>query len=231
MKAHRILFFLLCISFLSSSSYALTFTKLSGIAGGSIKGTAVYRADLTTSGITDLLSIIITDNSNETGGAVGQFSGFDLDAIVLSYDLVTDVTGLAGMTLQNVLNYSTANFTKGTQRAPADPKLFGTDATGNNVDNSVATLGLFDGESTTLTPDGFISMGDGGSLALNLTSSLQTTGLYLYLGEVGDNGELIDGSVRVSDRKTNVPDSGQTLLLLMGSLAIVAGARRIKDRN
>ncbi len=44
-------------------------------------------------------------------------------------------------------NYSSGViFTPGAQRAPADPKLFGTGPTGSTV-NPVATLGLFDGES------------------------------------------------------------------------------------
>src|SRR5580765_3519348 len=60
----------------------VTFTKLTGITGGSPAGTAVYQADL--SGLGNILSITISDNSSGLGGAPGQFSGFDLDAIKIS---------------------------------------------------------------------------------------------------------------------------------------------------
>ena len=55
------------------------FFKLTGLAGGSPEGTAVYKADLSGVGLADLASISIFDNSGGLGGAAGQFSGFDLD--------------------------------------------------------------------------------------------------------------------------------------------------------
>ena len=79
----------------------------------------------------------------------------------------------------------------------------------------MATLGVFDGNATTAIPgaDGFVSMGDNGILAFNLTAPVSTEELFLYIGEVGDNGEVAAGTITVSDRPL-VPEP--TTLLLMG---------------
>ena len=61
----------------------VTFTKLTGVTGGTLAATAVYQADLSGVG-GSILSITINDNSAGLGGSPGQFSGFDLDAIILS---------------------------------------------------------------------------------------------------------------------------------------------------
>src|SRR4029450_12457458 len=62
----------------------VTLGKLTGLTGDpSAAGTAVYKGDLSTiSG--RLIAITSADVSGGFGGATGQFTGFDLDAIKLS---------------------------------------------------------------------------------------------------------------------------------------------------
>jgi hypothetical protein len=204
----------------------VTFTKLTGLTGGALAATAVYQADLSGVG-SSILSITIKDNSGGLGGAPGQFSGFDLDAIVLS--TVNCATAACAKTLVGLSVFDFISgivFSPGTQRPPSDPKLFGTGPSGNTVDNSVATLGLFDGESTTAIPGafGFISIGDDGVIAFNLTGLVSTLGLFLYIGEVGDNGEVAASSVTVGPGR--VPEPGTLALLALGILAFWAVRRR-----
>jgi hypothetical protein len=210
-----------------AATVPLTFTKLTGITGGAIQGTAVYRADL--SALTGTIaSITVEDVSGGFGGATGQFSGFDLDAVILSTDLIGAAGDVGTLTPAATLLYTAAVFAPGTQRAPIDPKLFGTNAAGTAVDNPVATLGAFDGESTTAIPgaDGFVSLGDFGKLSINLSAALALGGpLYLYIGEVGDNGEVAGSNVSISDQPVGVPEPAG-LLLLGAGLAGLGLARR-----
>jgi hypothetical protein len=210
----------------TADAAVLSLTKLSGLTGGADAGTAVYSADLSGLGLTSILSIDITDASSGLGGATGQFSGFDLDAIKLSTTSCTTATCAASATSIGVFDFGAGtSFVAGTQRAPADPKLFGTEATGTDVNDAVATLGAFDAANSTITPFGFISMGDNGRLIFNLTASVSTAGLYLYIGEVGDNGEVAASSFVVRDTVTNVP-LPSTLALFGAALVGIAGLRR-----
>lgn len=217
----------------SAATVPVAFTPLTGLTGGSPAETAVFRADLSGVGIATLLSLTIRDNSGGIGGATGQFSGFDLDAVKLSYTLAGDATTAAGLAGLSVFDFTAGSiFTPGTQRPPANPKLFGTGPTGATVDNAVATLGAFDANSSTAIPPafGFLSMGDNGILTLNLTAGVSTAGLYLYIGEVGDNGEVAAGTISVSDtRVTSAPEGGMTLGMLGLALAGLAWCRRKSD--
>lgn len=209
----------------TAAAESLVLSKLTGLTGDPAAGqTAVYRADLSTlSGL--FQSISISDASGNFGGSAGQFSGFDLDAIKLSSDFCTTAACAAAATGLNVFNFGAGVlFTPGTQRAPTDPKLFGTGPGGNTVDNAVATLGLFDGFSSTVTPDGFLSLGDNGTIAFNLSSLLSGTGLYLYLGEVGDNGEVAGSSITVSPNA--VPEPATWLMLILGFGTLGSAMRR-----
>jgi hypothetical protein len=206
-----------------------TFTKLSGLTGGTLAATAVYKADLSTLGIGSVLGISISDNSSGLGGSPGQFSGFDLDAIKLSTVDCADAAcakAAAGMSVFDFIGGTF--FTPGTQRAPVDPKLFGTGPAGNTLDDAVARLGLFDGESSTVTPDGFISLGDTGKIGFNLTSAVSTTGLFLYIGEVGDNGEVAASAIDLT--QTPFVPEPETYALMLAGLATVGllGRRRAR---
>lgn len=207
-----------------SQAAPLTLTKLSGLTGGTLAATAVFRADLASAGLGSFQSITISDNSSGLGGSPGQFSGFDLDAILISDQFCDSAACAKGLTGLSVFDFLGGTlFTPGGQRPPTEPRLYGTDAAGTAVDDAVATLALLDGESSTVTPFGFLSMGDNGVLSFNLTSLLSTSGLYLYVGEVGDNGEALAGSFTISDQR--VPEPG-ALSLVLAALAAGAMARR-----
>jgi hypothetical protein len=196
----------------------VTFTALPGLTGGTPAETGVFAADLSGVALTSILSITIADNSVGLGGSPGQFSGFDLDAIKLSTTSCADAACVAALAGLPVFNFGTGTvFAPGVQRAPVDPKLFGTDAAGTDVDDAVATLGSFDANSTTgATAAGFVSMGDGGVLSFNLTGPVDPAGLFLYIGEVGDNGEVAAGQILVRD--TPVPEVPEpSAVLLIGS--------------
>ena len=213
---------------LASAAHAVpvSLTKLTGLTGGALAGTAVYKVDLSSVGLTTILSIGIRDNSGLLGGAGGQFSGFDLDAIKLSMTDCADAACAQGAAGLAVFNFTTGTiFSAGTQRAPADPKLFGTDASGTALDNAVAELGLFDGESSTVTPDGFLSLGDNGIIDFNLTAATSTAGLFLYIGEVGDNGEVAAGSIIVRDT-TSVPEPAGMALFGLAAAGLASWKRR-----
>lgn len=215
---------ILCVALLLSpiavlsqqNNLPVSFTKLSGLTGGFPTATAIYRAELTGLPLTKIQSITINDHSSGLGGAEGRFSGFDLDAIKLSNISVGSATSAQALTGLNVFDFTPSGitFSPGSQRAPFDPALFGT--VGGRVDNNVATLQQFDANSTLgPTAFGFVSLGDNGIITFNLNSPVSVGNLFLYIGEVGDNGEVSAGSITVSDVRSVVPEPG--------SLAILAG--------
>jgi len=212
----------------SAASHAMpvTLTQLSGVTGGFPAATGVYKADLS-SVLGSLLSITITDNSGGVGGSPGRFSGFDLDAIKLStVDCATAACASAAAGLGVFDLVAGTVFSPGSQRPPADPKLFGTGPAGDTLDDAVARLSLFDGNSTTGPgAAGFISMGDDGKIGFNLTSSVPTAGLFLYIGEVGDSGEVVKSGIDVSQAPL-VPEPETYALMLAGLATMGLVARR-----
>lgn len=208
----------------AAQAASVSFTELTGVTGGTLAGTGVFRADLSTLGLGQIASISIADNSGGLGGSPGQFSGFDLDAIVISTVLITDASQVGLLTRAAVLDLANSVLAGGTQRPPTDPALFGT--SGGQVNNAVATLDAFDGESSTVTPDGFVSLGDNGILSVNLVAPIAvSTPLYLYIGEVGNNGEVAASNVTLSSTPIDVPEPF-SLALLGAGLAGLAMVRR-----
>ena len=213
----------------ASQATLVSLTKLSGLTGDpSAAATAVYKGDLSTAGVGSFAAITIADASGGFGGATGQFTGFDLDAIKLSTVDCADAACAAAAPGMSVFDFlSGVVFTPGTQRPTVDPKLFGTGAAGNTLDDSVARLGLFDGVSTTgPTAAGFISLGDNGQISFNLTSITSTTGLFLYIGEVGDNGEVAGSNFSLLQHPVPEPETYELMLAGLGVLAWVTRRQR-----
>jgi hypothetical protein len=210
----------------------VTLTKLTGLAGSApAAATAVYKADLSTlSG--SFAAISIGDNSAGLGGSPGQFSGFDLDAIKLSTTNCADAACASAAVGLSVFNFASGVFfTPGAQRAPADPKLFGTGPGGTSLDNAVARLALFDGVSATdATATGFISLGDNGTIAFNLSALTSPMGLFLSIGEVGDNGEVAASNIQVLQEPLPEPETYALLLGGLGLLGWVGRRRRQRQR-
>lgn len=179
----------------------LNFTKLDGRVGA----TGVFRADLSKIGF-DLNSLTIADGGSGVGGAGGEFSGFDLDAIKLSNTLVTKAEDVAALPSLNVFDFSPAGtiFTPGTQR----PSPFGVksdlDGTLNgNINNAIATLGEFD--ATASGTGGSASLGVGGKVGFDLTSPVSTSDkpLFLYVGEAANNENAPAGNIAASDQSVS----------------------------
>ncbi|MBD2446476.1 PEP-CTERM sorting domain-containing protein [Nostoc sp. FACHB-152] len=217
---------LISVQSATAATLTLDFTKLSGLTGGSPGQTAVFRAEIPA--LNDITSMVINDNSQGQGGSEGQVSGFDLDAIKLSSiftNNAADVNSIAGLDVFDFSSNGTV-LTLGTQRPPEASQLFGN--IGGVINNLVATLENFDANSTTDPKKifGFVTLGDDGKIAFKLKSPLSiTTPLYLYFGEVGDNGEV--ATVEVMGKHIPEPSSVAALSLV----GIFLGVTRSKKNK
>jgi hypothetical protein len=211
-------------SITQAATVGVNFTRLSGSVA---QGTAIFRADLALTGFEDILSITLIDSNSKTGGSKGQYSGFDLDAIKLSNVFATTASGANSAVSINEFDFNPTGtiFIPGSQRAPTNPKLNGTDASGLSVDPAFATLNSFD---AIFFGTGSVTLGDGGSISFNLKNAVPNESLYLYIGEVsGSSGEALNGTLLVSDVAT-VPVPGAFWLF---SPVILCLARITKRNN
>ncbi|MGD8808975.1 MAG: hypothetical protein PVG24_05185 [Gammaproteobacteria bacterium] len=193
-------------------------------------GTLLQRIDLGqgATGLTSINTIVLTDISGGSGGDEGVFSGYDLDAFILDRDGDFNTSGdqvtLSGLSL---------TFTGGTTRPTADPtKLpsapadvgtyFGTDFNTNSIKPGTTTLGTFDAVNIShiQNSDGFLTLGDGGELVISFADILTAGGLYLFIGEVGGQGEAIQVEV-----PGQVPLPGAVWLFL-SAIAVLFGFSR-----
>jgi Ca2+-binding RTX toxin-like protein len=202
--------------FFTGTSTQLKFTKLPGqvfpvtFADGTVLGTGIFVADVSNLGF-DLKSLTFSDSGSLFGGSGGYFTGFDLDGIRLSHQLITKAEDIGLATPLNVFDFSPAKtiFTPGTQRpstnsVPNTNDLYGT--INGYINNGVATLDEFDSRSAGLdNSPRIVSLGDNGKVGFNLTSPVPTDQqpLYLYVGEGDNNGETPDGLISASNREVS----------------------------
>ena len=161
---------------------------------GADNGTGIYRADLSKVNTASIASIIIYDEGGETSGMQGYLTGADIDALKISSSLCDNAICVNSASTTIPLDFSLSNtiFSPGYQEGTSDFALYGTDAGGFNLNNSIATLEVFDGRDhiSSTQPNGFISLGRRGAIAFNLVNPISPGSLYLYVGEVGANEEI-----------------------------------------
>ncbi len=198
---------------------SLNFTVLdnvTGVGNGQTgnDATFIYRADLAATGLDEITSIRIVDTSSGVGGSSGAFTGVDIDGVIISNVLTSDAIQVNSLPKANqvILSPSTTQFIAGTQTAPVAPNLFGT--TGGNIDFAFARLDAMDADGI-LPGSGYFSMGAGGELSINFDTPIDpNVHRYLYIGEVGGNGETFAAEA--------VPEPHSLLLALMAGLLCMA---------
>ena len=208
---------------------------LTALTGDTFQSTGIVKANLSGLGLTQLASIKVVDDGG-TSGSPGIWSGFDMAGIKLSTtDCLTAACadGLVGESVFDFVN--NVLFTAGTMDATGAPLngpcLAGTSGGGCTVDDSIATLGDFDAtfNSGTGAHSGFLSLGRNGSIAFNLTMLVSLVDpIFLYIGEVGNNGEALIGAVEISDIPSAVPVPAAVWLFGTALLGFVGMSRRRK---
>ena len=172
---------------------------------GEDEQTTVFRADLSGLGLTQIGSLNITDDNSGVGGGPGTASGFDVDFVFLDLDGNYETSG------DRVFG-SVFGFNTGSIRPTTDPYYLPTENrpgptegsfAANVIDYAIATLDTRDGLSAGVDSTGFLTLGDGGSLAVTFSSPVTLTGSEaLFLGEL-TRGTGEDVTVTFSENSTS----------------------------
>ena len=85
-----------------AQTYQVDFERLTGTVA---QGTTIFRADLSSIPLSEIRSITLVDSNSKTGGSPGHFSGFDLDAIKLSYTFATTAAQASSVTGLDVFDF------------------------------------------------------------------------------------------------------------------------------
>ena len=194
-------------------------------------GTTIFRANLVGLGLERIARIALTDANSGIGGSGGAFSGFDLDAIFLDVD--------GGRTTTADQFYASGfDFTAGTVRAGTELDVSNTagalngSASDTAVDEAFATLNVLD---AVFFGSGSLTLGDGGSLVARFSPDVAVgSSLFLFIGEVGFDGESLSAGIEVSDVTTPTEPPVQpapvplpaSALLLAGGLGGLGALRR-----
>lgn len=187
---------------------------LSPIFLGDINDSGIFRVDLSAAGLASIQSITIEDDNFISGGS-GAASGFDVDAVKLSSNLLSSPSEISELEGFNVFNFSETGVSflpgflqpwqSGDSLAWDRDQLFGTIGLGINFD--LATLDAVDGVNN--TDLGSVSIGESGKITFNLTTPVSTDSLYLYVSDTGGGNDAF--RVTVSDTLTQPIREGLTL--------------------